>query len=200
MSLKKYLLLLIALIISTSVLADSAPDELVRKTADDVINELKKDKDIKVGDRAKIYKLAEEKILPNFDFKRICRLVLGKNWRSMTVDQRNVFQVEFRGLLLRTYAIALSKFRDQTIEFKPLRMKSSDKIVLVKTEITQSGGQPIDVNYALSNSTGKWLVFDIVIEGVSLITNYRSQFSSQIKKNGIDDLLKKLSEKNNESD
>jgi|TARA_B100000795_G_scaffold199563_1_gene153423 phospholipid transport system substrate-binding protein len=200
MNIRKYLLLLVALIISTSVLADLAPDELVRKTADDVINELKKDKDIKVGDRAKIYKLAEEKILPNFDFKRICRLVLGKNWRSMTVDQRNVFQIEFRGLLLRTYAIALSKFRDQTIEFKPLRMKSSDKIVLVKTEITQSGGQPIDVNYALSNSTGKWLVFDIVIEGVSLVTNYRSQFASQVKKNGIEDLLKKLSEKNNESD
>ena len=200
MNIRKYLLLLVALIISTSVLADLAPDELVRKTADDVINELKKNKDIKVGDRAKIYKLAEEKILPNFDFKRICRLVLGKNWRSMTVDQRNVFQIEFRGLLLRTYAIALSKFRDQTIEFKPLRMKSSDKIVLVKTEITQSGGQPIDVNYALSNSTGKWLVFDIVIEGVSLVTNYRSQFASQVKKNGIEDLLKKLSEKNNESD
>jgi phospholipid transport system substrate-binding protein len=200
MNIRKYLLLLVALIISTSVLADLAPDELVRKTADDVINELKKDKDIKEGDRAKIYKLAEEKILPNFDFKRICRLVLGKNWRSMTVDQRNVFQIEFRGLLLRTYAIALSKFRDQTIEFKPLRMKSSDKIVLVKTEITQSGGQPIDVNYALSNSTGKWLVFDIVIEGVSLVTNYRSQFASQVKKNGIEDLLKKLSEKNNESD
>ena len=199
MNIRKYLLLLVALIISTSVLADLAPDELVRKTADDVINELKKDKDIKEGDRAKIYKLAEEKILPNFDFKRICRLVLGKNWRSMTVDQRNVFQIEFRGLLLRTYAIALSKFRDQTIELKPLRMKSSDKIVLVKTEITQSGGQPIDVNYALSNSTGKWLVFDIVIEGVSLVTNYRSQFASQVKKNGIEGLLKKLSEKNNES-
>ena len=199
MNLKKYLLLLIALIISTSLLADLAPDELVRKTADDVINELKKDKDIKVGDRAKIYKLAEEKILPNFDFERICRLVLGKNWRSMSVDQRNMFQEEFRVLLLRTYAIALSKFRDQSIEFKPLRMKSSDKIVLVKTEITQSGGQPIDVNYALSNSTGKWLVFDIVIEGVSLVTNYRSQFASQVKNNGIEDLLKKLSEKNNES-
>jgi len=199
MNLKKYLLLLIALIISTSLLADLAPDELVRKTADDVINELKKDKDIKVGDRAKIYKLAEEKILPNFDFERICRLVLGKNWRSMSVDQRNMFQEEFRVLLLRTYAIALSKFRDQSIEFKPLRMKSSDKVVLVKTEITQSGGQPIDVNYALSNSTGKWLVFDIVIEGVSLVTNYRSQFASQVKNNGIEDLLKKLSEKNNES-
>ena len=199
MNLKKYLLLLIALIISTSLLADLAPDELVRKTADDVINELKKDKDIKEGDRAKIYKLAEEKILPNFDFERICRLVLGKNWRSMSVDQRNMFQEEFRVLLLRTYAIALSKFRDQSIEFKPLRMKSSDKVVLVKTEITQSGGQPIDVNYALSNSTGKWLVFDIVIEGVSLVTNYRSQFASQVKNNGIEDLLKKLSEKNNES-
>jgi len=197
MKLKKYLLL--ALIITTSVFADLAPDELVRKTADDVINELKKDKDIKVGDRAKIYKLAEEKILPNFDFERICRLVLGKNWRSMSVDQRNMFQEEFRVLLLRTYAIALSKFRDQSIEFKPLRMKSSDKVVLVKTEITQSGGQPIDVNYALSNSTGKWLVFDIVIEGVSLVTNYRSQFASQVKNNGIEDLLKKLSEKNNES-
>ncbi len=199
MMIKKYLSIFLLLIISTIVFADLAPDELVRKTADDVINEINKDKDIKAGDRAKIYKLAEEKILPNFDFVRICRLVLGKNWRAMTVDQRERFQVEFRGLLLRTYAIALSKFSGQTIEFKPLRMKDSDKIVLVKTEITQNGGQPIDVNYALSNSTGKWLVFDIVIEGVSLVTNYRSQFSSQIKKSGVEDLLKQLSEKNNES-
>jgi len=180
--------------------ANIGPDELVRKTADDVISTIKQDKDIQAGDTNKIYKLAEEKILPNFDFERISRLVLGKAWRKATDKQKTEFKYEFKNLLLRTYAVALSKYKDQKIEYKPLRMKPTDEIVTVKTEIIQSGGQPIDVDYALAKQDDGWLVIDIIIEGVSLVTNYRSQFASEIKKNGMDSLIIELAKKNKTND
>jgi phospholipid transport system substrate-binding protein len=172
------------------------PDELVKKTAEDVIFAIKADQEIQKGNKENIYKLVEEKILPNFDFEKVARLVLGRAWRSASDEQKKGFIVEFRTLLLKTYSVALSKYKNQKIEFKPTRMSEADEIVIVKSEIIQSGGQPIKVNYALSKRSGKWLVFDIVIEGVSLVTNYRSQFSSEIRKNGIDTLIKKLSKKN----
>ena len=135
-------------------------------------------------------------ILPNFDFERIARLVLGKAWRKATKEQRTQFKYEFKNLLLRTYAVALSKYKNQKIEYKPMRMKSSDKIVTVKTEIVQSGAQPISVDYALAKQEKGWLVIDIIIEGVSLVTNYRSQFASEIRRNGMDSLIKALAKKN----
>ena len=195
---KKYLIkfLFLAVFFSINSIAALGPEDLVRKTAEDVLFAIKADEEIQKGDKEKIYKLAEEKILPNFDFERVARLVLGRAWRSASDEQKKEFIVQFRTLLLKTYAVALSKYKDQTIEFKPTRMSDTDEIVIVKTEITQSGGQPIRVNYALSKNSGKWLVFDIVIEGVSLVTNYRSQFSSEIKRNGMDTLIKKLSKKN----
>ena len=195
---KKYLikLLFLAVFFSINSIAALGPEDLVRKTAEDVLFAIKADEEIQKGDKEKIYKLAEEKILPNFDFERVARLVLGRAWRSASDEQKKEFIVQFRTLLLKTYTVALSKYKNQTIEFKPTRMSDTDEIVIVKTEITQSGGQPIRVNYALSKNSGKWLVFDIVIEGVSLVTNYRSQFSSEIKRNGMDALIKKLSKKN----
>ena len=195
---KKYLikLLFLAVFFSINSIAALGPEDLVRKTAEDVLFAIKADEEIQKGDKEKIYKLAEEKILPNFDFERVARLVLGRAWRSASDEQKKEFIVQFRTLLLKTYAVALSKYKDQTIEFKPTRMSDTDEIVIVKSEISQSGGQPIRVNYALSKNSGKWLVFDIVIEGVSLVTNYRSQFSSEIRRNGMDTLIKKLSKKN----
>ncbi len=199
MKLKKLfinLIFLIALIFPFYSIAALAPDELVKKTAEDVIFAIKADEEIQKGNKEKIYKLAEDKILPNFDFERISRLVLGRAWRKTNENQKKGFIKEFRTLLLKTYAVALSKYKDQEIVFKPTRMSKGDEIVIVKSEIVQNGGQPIKVNYALSNNSGKWLVFDIVIEGVSLVTNYRSQFSSEIKRNGIDVLIDKLAKKN----
>ena len=190
------LIFLIALIFPFYSIAALAPDELVKKTAEDVIFAIKADEEIQKGNKEKIYKLAEDKILPNFDFERISRLVLGRAWRKTNENQKKGFIKEFRTLLLKTYAVALSKYKDQEIVFKPTRMSKGDEIVIVKSEIVQNGGQPIKVNYALSNNSGKWLVFDIVIEGVSLVTNYRSQFSSEIKRNGIDVLIDKLAKKN----
>ncbi|ACT47213.1 MlaC/ttg2D family ABC transporter substrate-binding protein [Methylotenera mobilis] len=181
------------------VQAEVSADELVKRTAEDVLNTLKSDKDIQAGNQQKIYALAEEKILPNFDFERVCRMVLGKNWRTATPEQQAAFQKEFRTLLLRTYATALGKYKNQVIEYKPLRAEAGAKNVSVKTQILQPGGQPISVDYSLVKLDNGWKVYDIVIESVSLVTNYRSQFSSEIRDNGLDSLNKKLADKNKAS-
>ena len=194
--LKKWIITFVIILLPTAVFADLMPDELIRKTADDVISALNSDESIQNGNKKNLYKLAEEKILPSFNFERISRLVLGKAWRKATDQQKEKFKSEFRSLLLRTYSIALSKYKDQGIEIKPMRMSPADEIVIVKTEIVQGAAQPIKVNYALAKDGDSWLVFDIVIEGVSLVTNYRSQFSSEIRKGGMDSLNNKLAKKN----
>ncbi|MCB5207244.1 MlaC/ttg2D family ABC transporter substrate-binding protein [Methylovorus mays] len=176
--------------------ADVPPDVLVKSTADEVLAIVKKDKDIQAGDQKKIFALAEEKILPNFDFDRVSRMVLGKNWSRASKEQQDAFQKEFRSLMLRTYATALGKYRNQTINYKPLRADPTDKEVTVKTEIVQPGGQPIAVDYSLEKTGEAWKVYDIVIEGVSLVTNYRGQFSSEIRQSGMDGLIQKLADKN----
>lgn len=195
----KYLLLSFFLSISFTSVAEDGPLELVQKTADDVLSVLKSDQSIQ-EDKEKIYQLAEEKILPNFDLDRISMLVLGKAWRKINEDQQQKFKSEFKTILLRTYAVALGKYKDQEIDFKPLRMEPTDNKVTVKSQIIQDGAQPISVDYTLAKKENAWKVFDIVIEGVSLVTNYRSQFASEIKNNGIDSLISKLVEKNNKGD
>jgi phospholipid transport system substrate-binding protein len=182
---------------SSASLAMEGPDELVKKTAEDVLAAVKSDKDIQAGDQAKIFALAEEKIIPNFNFDKVSRMVLGKNWTKATPEQKTAFQGEFRTLLIRTYATALSKYRNQTIEYKPFRMVNDSSIASVKTQIVQAGGQPIAVDYTLEKQAdATWKVYDIVIEGVSLVTNYRGQFAQEIRQNGLDSLIKKLSDKN----
>lgn len=176
--------------------AETSPDLLVKQTADEVLAIIKTNKDIQAGNKQKLYELVEAKILPNFDFDRVCRMVLGKNWRSATPEQQATFQKEFRSLLLRTYASALGKYKDQVIEYKPLRAEENAKNVSVKTQILQKGGQPVAVDYSLIKSAEGWKVYDIVIENVSLVTNYRSQFSTEIRQNGLDSLNDKLEEKN----
>lgn len=193
---KKFFIALSMVFFSTAVFAIEAPDALVKRTAEDVLAIVKSDRDIQAGNHAKIFALAEEKVLPNFNFVRVSRLVLGKNWTRATPEQRTNFQKEFRTLLLRTYATALSKYQDQTIEFLPLRMVDDAKTASVKTKIIQSGGQPIAVDYSLAREEDAWKVYDIVIEGVSLVTNYRGQFSQEVRKNGLDSLIVKLTNKN----
>ena len=196
----KIFIFVLSIIFSFLLLAeDQGPQELVHKTTDDVLLVLKNNQEIHT-DKQKIYQLAEEKILPNFDLERISALVLGKTWRSIDETQKQKFQAEFKTMLLRTYAVALGKYKDQEIEFKPLRMEPGDKQATVKTQIIQNGAQPISVDYVLAKTENSWKVFDIAIEGVSLVTNYRSQFAGEIKNNGIDSLISKLSEKNNKGD
>jgi len=193
---KNFLIALSVLCFSATVFAVEAPDALVKRTAEDVLAVIKNDAEIQAGSQEKIFALAEEKILPNFNFDRVSRLVLGKNWTKATPEQKTAFQAEFRTLLLRTYATALSKYKNQVIEYKPFRMTEGGNTATVKTQIVQPGGQPIQVDYTLAKETEAWKVYDIVIEGVSLVTNYRGQFAQEIRQNGLDSLIKKLAEKN----
>ena len=164
---KKFYSVFLAMLLSVSFLsvnlahAELAADELVKQTAEDVLATIKNDKEIQAGNQQKIFALAEEKILPNFDFDRVCRMVLGKNWKTATPEQQAVFQKEFRSLLLRTYATALGKYRNQVIEYKPLRAEADAKNVSVKTQILQPGGQPIAVDYSLVKVDGGWKVYDL---------------------------------------
>ena len=171
-------------------------DVFVKSVADDVLAIVKKDKAIQSGDQEKIFALAEEKIVPNFNFDHVCKLVLGKNFSKATKDQQDAFEREFRSLLIRTYASALSKYRNQTIEYKPLRDSADDKDVVVKTQILQPVGQPLAVDYSLEQVGDVWKVYDITIEGVSLVTNYRGQFSNEVRQGGMDGLIQKLADKN----
>jgi phospholipid transport system substrate-binding protein len=193
---KQFFIVLSLLCFSVTSFAVEGPDELVKRTAEDVLATVKSDKDIQAGDQEKIFTLAEQKIVPNFDFDKVSRMVLGKNWTIATPDQKVAFQNEFRTLLIRTYASALSKYRNQTIEYKPFRLMGGSDIASVKTQIVQPGGQPIEVDYTLEKQPEAWKVYDIVIEGVSLVTNYRGQFAQEIRQNGLDSLIKKLADKN----
>ena len=176
--------------------ATVAADVFVKSVADDVLTIVKKDKDIQSGNQEKIFALAEDKIVPNFNFDHVCKLVLGKNYSKATKEQQDAFEREFRTLLIRTYASALSKYRNQTIEYKPLRESADDKDVVVKTQILQPGGQPLPVDYSVEQVGDAWRVYDITIEGVSLVTNYRGQFSNEVRQGGMDGLIQKLADKN----
>jgi phospholipid transport system substrate-binding protein len=183
-----------------TAVAETAPDALVKKTSEEVLEIVRNDQEIQNGNQQKIFALAEEKIMPNFDFDRVCRLVLGRNWANASKEQQANFQNEFRTLLLRTYASALSKYRNQTIQYLPYRAQPDAKRVTVKTQIIQPGAQPIAIDYSLENGDNGWKVYDIVIEGISLVTNYRSQFSNEIRQSGgMDGLIQRLAEKNRQS-
>lgn len=172
------------------------PDELVKHVVNEVLDIVKNDKDIQGGDMKKIAALAEQKILPHFDFERMSRITLGEQWKQASPTQRDAFVKEFRSLITRTYSSALTKYRDQTIEYKPLRASPGDADVKVTSLIKQSGGEAIPVEYDLERGSDEWKVFDVVIAGISLVTTYRGQFSSEIRQNGMDALIHKLEEKN----
>jgi phospholipid transport system substrate-binding protein len=175
---------------------DLAPDELVKNTTQEVISVIKQDKDIQAGDRAKIYALVEEKVLTHFDFRRMSQLAMGKNWRQATPEQQEALIKEFRSLLVRTYAVSLSQYRDQKIEIKPTKLEPDAKDATVKSVFLQNGREPVTVDYVMYKLPAGWKVFNITIEGVSLVENYRSTFNEQVRKSGVDGLIKTLAERN----
>ena len=179
---------------------DVAPDELVKNTTQEVISVIKQDKDIQSGDRSKIYALVEEKVLTHFDFRRMSQLAMGKNWRQATPEQQDAIIKEFRSLLVRTYAVSLSQYRDQKIEVKPVKLETDAKDATVKSLFIQSGREPVTVEYLMHKIPAGWKVFNITVEGVSLVENYRSTFNDQIRKSGIDGLIKTLGERNKEAE
>jgi len=173
-----------------------APDEQVRNVTNEVLAIVRNDKSIQAGDTNKVLALVDEKVLPHFDFRRMTSLAVGRDWRSASPEQQERLIAAFRTLLVRTYSNALTQYRNQTIEVKPLRNYSGEKTVRVSTEVRQPGAQPVLLDYSLGQSDQGWKIFDVTVAGVSLVTNYRSSFSEEISTKGIDGLIDSLEAKN----
>jgi len=175
---------------------DLAPDAQVKKISDEVIAIIKQDKDIRSGNQTKLNELVDAKVLPHFDFSRMTALALGRNWPKASAEQQKQLIGEFRTLLVRTYSSALATYKNQVIEFKPLRMAAADTEVTVRTQVKQPGTEPVSIDYSMEKTANGWMVYDVVVGGVSLVTNYRETFNSEIRDGGVDGLIKSLSSKN----
>jgi len=181
---------------ATEISPDTSPDILVDHTAQEILAIIKQDKEIQSGNKAKILALVESKILPHFNFTRMTRLAMGKNWRKATPQQKREIVKEFRTLLVRTYYKALSLYSDHTIKVTPLKPLAGATDATVKTQVIQSHGQPVPINYSMGKTSNGWKVYDVTVAGISLIINYRGSFNSQIRKGGVEGLLNTLAEKN----
>jgi phospholipid transport system substrate-binding protein len=191
------LLVILALCVPLAAAAQEAPDALVKRVTNEVLAIIKSDKDLQAGNPRKVVELAEAKVLPYFDFERMARLAVGRNWAQASDAQKQALVKEFRTMLVRTYSTSLTAYRNQTIDVKPLKAGAGDKDVTVRTAVIQQGGPPIPIDYSMEKSAeGGWKVYDVVIDGASLVTTYRGSFSDQIQKGGIDGLVKTLAERN----
>ena len=173
-----------------------APDAQVKKISDEVIAIARQDKDVRAGNSGKINDLIDAKVLPHFDFNRMTALAVGRNWPQASAEQQKALTGEFRSLLVRTYSSALSTYKNQVIEFKPLRAAAEDKDVTVRSQIKQPGSQPISIDYSMEKTPSGWKVYDVAVGGVSLVSNYRETFNAEIRDGGVDGLIKSLASKN----
>lgn len=188
-------ILFLSAILAAPVHAQQTPDALVKQTSQEIIDVLKQDKELAGGNQDRLLQVVESKVLPHFDFERMTRLTVGKHWRGASAEQKDALQREFRSLLVRTYSAAFTGYQDQTVEVKPMRAEPKESAT-VQTLVNRPSGKPIEVNYDLGKTPNGWKVYDVAIEGVSLVTNYRSTFATEINQGGIDGLIKALRDKN----
>lgn len=193
---RQLLAILLTALVPALAAAQEGPDALVKRVTDEVLAIIKSDKDLQAGNPGKVVQLAEAKVLPHFDFERMTRLAVGRNWRQASDAQKQSLVKEFRTLLVRTYSNSLTAYRNQTIEVKPTKLAAADAEATVRTQVIQPGGPSIPIDYSMQKAEGGWKVFDVVIDGVSLVTTYRGSFNEQIQKGGIDALVKTLAERN----
>ena len=175
---------------------DLAPDQLVQKITDDVLAAVKSDKQLAAGDRQKAVKLAEEKVLPYIDFEQSTRLAVGRAWAQASPEQKKRLVSEFRNMLVRTYSNAVDSYQGQTLKVLPSRGKQDPEDTVVRTQFIRSGGQPLPIDFSMRKTDQGWKVFDITVEGVSLVLTYRSEFDAVVRQEGIDGLIKRLAQKN----
>ncbi|MET0203462.1 MAG: ABC transporter substrate-binding protein [Casimicrobiaceae bacterium] len=181
--------------VAVSAMAQEAPDALVKRVSQEVLGIIKSDPKVQAGDQARIREVVETKLLPYFDFERLTALAMGRNWRQASPEQQKQLVDQFRALLVRTYSGALTQYRDQTMDYKPLRADANATEVTVRTEVVRQGQAPVPIDYSMAKGSG-WKVYDVIVGGVSLVTNYRDEFNEQIKSGGIDGLIKTLQAKN----
>ena len=194
------LLATLALAAPLSPAQEVAPDALLNAVTVEVIAIIKQDKDFLAGNPTKVVDLVETRILPLFDFARMTQIAGARNWRLATPVQQKTLPAEFKTLLVRTYSTALSNYRDQVIEFKRLRAAPGDSEVTVKSVMKQPGTDPLTMDYDMEKTREGWKVYDIKIDGVSLIANYRETFAARVRDGGVDGLIKALADKNRQGD
>ena len=199
MKLLRNLACLLLAFAAAGAMAQEAPDVLVKRVSQETLATIKSDPKVQAGDQARIREVVETKLLPYFDFERITALAMGRNWRQATPEQQKQLVEQFRQLLVRTYSGALSQYRDQTIDYKPLRAEANATEVTVRTEVVRQGQAPVQIDYSMAKGNPAWKVYDVIVGGVSLVTNYRDEFNEQIKSGGIDGLIKTLQAKNSGS-
>ena len=189
--------LLLSLLIAVPAAAQQlAPDELVRKVTSDVLDTIHADKQLQAGDRRKALALAEQKVLPHIDFHEAAQLAMGRSWYKATPAQQARIVDEFRSLLVRIYSNAIDVYRGQTMKVLPLRMPSGASEVTVRNQYLRQGRPPVPVEYAMRKTAEGWKIYDISVEGVSLVLTYRAEFDQITRDSGINGLIKRLSEKN----
>jgi phospholipid transport system substrate-binding protein len=175
---------------------NEAPDALVKRISQEVLEIAKNDRDIQSGDHRRMLELVESRVLPHVDFQRMTALAAGRFWREATPQQRERLTDEFRMLLVYTYSGAIAQVRDQRLEFRPLRADPADTDVEVRSQVVQARGEPIQLNYRLRKSADGWKIYDVNVLGAWLVESYKGSFASEISKGGIDGLIQSLSERN----
>lgn len=195
---KKFASFVWSMVFTLSALAaEVTPDLLAREVTDKIVVLLKANKNVYTKDHKKLYAMVDEHVLPNFDFRAMSRTVLGRYWRTADEEQRARFTAEFRDLLVRTYATALLKYNDETIVYLPFRLNPDDRTVTVKSEVRRTdGGPPIAINYSFYRTDAGWKVYDVTIEGASLVTTYQSTYSARVQREGVNALITGLAQDN----
>ena len=187
---------LLVLAFALPALAQEAPDALVKRVSQEALQIIKTDPKVQAGDQARIRELIETKLTPHFDIDRMTALAAGRAYRSATPEQKKRLGEEFKTLLIRTYSSALNQYRDQTIEYKPLRMDPAATDTVVRTEVVRPGQAPVQIDYSMGKTPEGWKAYDVIVGGVSLVTNYRDEFTQQVQTGGVDGLIKSLAAKN----
>jgi phospholipid transport system substrate-binding protein len=195
-ALRTALALIALLVFAATARAQEAPDALVKRVSEEVLKIVKSDPKIQAGDPDRIRDLIETKLAPHFDFERMTALAVGRGWRQATPEQRKQLTEQFKTLLVRTYSNAFVQYRNESIDYKPFRADPAATDVTVRTEVVRPGQTPVQIDYSLGKKGNEWKAYDVIVGGVSLVTNYRDEFNAQMQSGGVDGLIKTLQAKN----
>ena len=197
---KPVLSFLVGLLVAFPAFAQETPDILVKTVTLEVVELIAKDNEIRSGDRAKLVSLIDAKVLPHFNFQAMTQLAMGQSWRKADAAQKSRLVQEFKTLLVRTYASALSAYSDQKFDFRPLRARPTDTDVTVQVRVLQQGAQAVPIDYSMEKTAAGWKVYDVMVGGVSLVANYRTEFNNIVRDSGVEGLIKNLDSKNRSLD
>ena len=186
----------LAVTLALPAFAQEAPDAMVKRLSEEAITAIKSDAKLAAGDPVRVREVIEAKLLPSFDFNRMTALAMGRNWRQASPEQQAKLTAEFKSLLVRTYSNALTQYRDEKIDVKPLRAEPSATDVTVRSEVIRPGKPPVQIDYSMVKTPEGWKAYDVIVGGVSLVTNYRDEFNEQVRAGGVDGLIKTLADKN----